>query len=65
MLGNDRAASQAKNEITIFSPSDDAMNAFKGKKPLSHQIIMNSMGTYNLKFEQIVCVSNIIKLRNS
>ena len=51
MLGNDRAASQAKNEITIFSPSDDAMNAFKGKKPLSHQIIMNSMGTYSLKFE--------------
>ena len=28
MLGNDRAASQAENEITIFSPSDDAMNAF-------------------------------------
>ena len=54
MLGNDGAASQAENEITIFSPSDDAMNAFKGKKPLSHQIIMNSMGTYNLKFESIV-----------
>jgi len=59
VLGNEGAASQAENEITIFSPSDDAMNAYKGKKPLSQQIIMNSM--VNTAFD----VSEILSLGNT
>ena len=48
MIGNDaRATSQCKNEITIFSPSDDALKAFK--RPVDHNIIMNSMGNFLLQ----------------
>ena len=47
LIGNDaRATSQCKNEITIFSPSDDALKAFK--RPVDHNIIMNSMGNFLL-----------------
>ena len=43
LFRNDATAlDHAKNEITIFSPTDAAMRAFKGET--NHQVLMNSMG---------------------
>merc|ERR1719278_937124 len=55
LIENDaRASNQCKNEITIFSPTDGAIKAFK--KPIDHQIIMNGM--VNTAFD----ITNILNL---